>query len=103
LGVTHAELGAYLIGIWGLPDLVVESVAFHHKPGYLAGLGLNPLMALSISDWIIHQKTDGNVVNSSDQQDMATNFRDRMGTKLDNWCSIGEEVIQRASNPSAIQ
>jgi HD-like signal output (HDOD) protein/CheY-like chemotaxis protein len=32
LGVTHAEIGAYLLGIWGLPYPVVEAVAFHHSP-----------------------------------------------------------------------
>jgi len=31
-GFTHAELGAYLLGLWGLPYPVVESVAFHHNP-----------------------------------------------------------------------
>jgi hypothetical protein len=28
-------LGAYLLGLWGLPDTVVESVAFHHYPSRL--------------------------------------------------------------------
>ncbi len=32
---SHSELGAYLLGIWGLPVNVVESVAFHHKPSKL--------------------------------------------------------------------
>jgi len=32
LGVSHAELGAYLLGLWGLPDPIVEAVAFHHTP-----------------------------------------------------------------------
>jgi putative nucleotidyltransferase with HDIG domain len=31
-GVTHAEVGAYLLGIWGLPYAVVEAVAYHHNP-----------------------------------------------------------------------
>lgn len=29
---THAEVGAHLIGFWGLPYSIVESVAFHHDP-----------------------------------------------------------------------
>ena len=29
---THAETGAYLLGLWGLADPVVEAVAFHHTP-----------------------------------------------------------------------
>lgn len=32
LGVTHAEVGAYLLGLWGLPTNVVEAVAHHHAP-----------------------------------------------------------------------
>jgi len=31
-GVTHAELGAYLLGLWGLPFQIVEAVAHHHEP-----------------------------------------------------------------------
>ena len=31
-GVTHAEVGAYLLGIWGLPYPIVEAVAYHHAP-----------------------------------------------------------------------
>ena len=33
LGVTHAEVGAYLLGIWGLPREIVLAVAHHHTPG----------------------------------------------------------------------
>ncbi len=30
LHATHSDLGAYLLGIWGLPDTIVEAVAYHH-------------------------------------------------------------------------
>jgi putative nucleotidyltransferase with HDIG domain len=32
---SHAELGAYLLGLWGIPDNIVEAVAFHHNPSKL--------------------------------------------------------------------
>ena len=32
LGVTHAEVGAYLLGVWGVPIAIVEAVARHHDP-----------------------------------------------------------------------
>lgn len=32
IGATHAEMGAYLLGLWGLPDAIVEAVAYHHNP-----------------------------------------------------------------------
>jgi putative nucleotidyltransferase with HDIG domain len=38
MGVTHAEVGAYLLGMWGLPFVIVEAVAYHHCPsGICAG------------------------------------------------------------------
>jgi HD-like signal output (HDOD) protein/CheY-like chemotaxis protein len=41
-GVSHAEVGACLLGLWGLPFQVVEAVAHHHAPerGAHPGLGL---------------------------------------------------------------
>ncbi len=35
MGASHSELGAYLLGLWGLPRDVVEVVAFHHNPSKL--------------------------------------------------------------------
>jgi putative nucleotidyltransferase with HDIG domain len=32
---SHAELGTYLLGLWGIPDNVIEAVAFHHNPSKL--------------------------------------------------------------------
>ncbi|HPT44671.1 MAG TPA: response regulator [Candidatus Rifleibacterium sp.] len=34
-GTSHAEIGAYLLGLWGLSDQVVEAVACHHRPAQL--------------------------------------------------------------------
>lgn len=31
LGVSHAEVGAYLLGLWGLPYTMVEATACHHQ------------------------------------------------------------------------
>ena len=33
LGVSHAEIGAYLLGVWGVPFSIVETTAYHHAPG----------------------------------------------------------------------
>jgi HD-like signal output (HDOD) protein/CheY-like chemotaxis protein len=33
LGASHADVGGYLMTIWGLPDVVVDAVANHHATG----------------------------------------------------------------------
>src|SRR5690606_14683972 len=32
LGATYAEIGAYLLGLWGLPYTVIEAVALQRRP-----------------------------------------------------------------------
>jgi putative nucleotidyltransferase with HDIG domain len=43
LGAGHAEVGAYLLQLWGLPYPLVDAVARHHDPG--AAEDANPLLA----------------------------------------------------------
>jgi HD-like signal output (HDOD) protein len=32
LGCNHAEIAAYLLGLWGLAEAVIDGVAWHHAP-----------------------------------------------------------------------
>ncbi len=36
-GASHTELSAYLLGLWGFVDSVVEAVAYHHEPSRYKG------------------------------------------------------------------
>ncbi len=54
-GTSHAEVGAYLIGLWGLSDGVVEALAFHHRPGDSPGTGFSPLTAVHVANVFEHQ------------------------------------------------
>jgi HD-like signal output (HDOD) protein len=58
LGVSHAEVGAYLLALWDLPHDVVEPVALHHQraPGYPGGevaslVALANLLAHEATGW----------------------------------------------------
>jgi putative nucleotidyltransferase with HDIG domain len=46
LGVNHAEVGGYLLDLWGLPPALVEAVAFHHEPGKNTEPIFSPLTAV---------------------------------------------------------
>ncbi len=49
LGTCHAEIGAYLLGLWGLPLTLVEAVAYHHAPERLPVRRFNTLAALVVA------------------------------------------------------
>ena len=58
LKTSHAEVGAYLLGIWGLPDHFVETVAFHHNPSQLGGGQNIALTALHVAESLIGSGCD---------------------------------------------
>lgn len=47
---THADVGAYLLGIWGLPVPLVEAVAWHHEPGQSPEALFSPLTAVHVAN-----------------------------------------------------
>jgi HD-like signal output (HDOD) protein len=49
IGASYAEIGAYLLGIWGLPHAVVEAVAFQHGPRRLHHAQFNVVGAVAIA------------------------------------------------------
>jgi len=54
-GTTHAQVGAYLLGLWGLPDSVVEAVAWHHAPMQARPQNFSPLIAVHVADFLEQQ------------------------------------------------
>lgn len=50
---SHAEVGAYLLGIWGLPEALIEMVAYHHKPSNSSNHTFSPLTILHGSNHIV--------------------------------------------------
>jgi len=54
LGTTHAQVGAYLMGLWGLPDRIVEAIAFHHNPAECLDLSFSTLTVVHVADALEH-------------------------------------------------
>ncbi len=61
-GVSHAEVGAYILGLWGLPTEIIEGIAFHHYPSKYFGKDFSICGLLHVADIIDHHLT-GNEQN----------------------------------------
>ena len=55
-GVSHGEIGAYLLGIWGLPTAVVDAVAWHEFPEEAPTQRLSPLTAVHVANVLDHEE-----------------------------------------------
>ena len=49
-GASHAEVGAYLLGLWGLPYTIVEAVAHHHQPSRIEHSTFEVLDAVFVAE-----------------------------------------------------
>lgn len=92
LGFSHAEIGAYLLGLWGLSDPIVISAAYHHRPSEAADQGLSALTFVHVA----------NVLEKADPAGLASPERLKgldwgylealnLSAKLKDWVAIIQE------------
>jgi len=94
LGCTHSEVGAYLLGIWGLPFPIVEAVALHHRPSQSAAAAMSPLAAVHVAN-ALYAQSKPHTTDCDDAIDTA--FLKRIGRldRLPAWTEVCEEIIQQ--------
>jgi putative nucleotidyltransferase with HDIG domain len=81
-GVTHADLGAHLLAQWGLPDTIVEAVAYHHHPEALHHPRLDAVAAVAIACGLVNGSVDAAYVESIGAAD-----------QLGAWRAIAADVV----------
>jgi HD-like signal output (HDOD) protein/CheY-like chemotaxis protein len=54
-GASHGEIGAYLLGLWGMPLDVLEVAAFHHQPANSVEKYFTPLTAVHVANALKHE------------------------------------------------
>lgn len=52
---THMDISAYLLGLWGLPQQIIDAVAHHHQPSHSKTTTFGPLAAVHIADSMISE------------------------------------------------
>jgi putative nucleotidyltransferase with HDIG domain len=57
LGATHAETGAHLAALWGLPKRVVQAIASHHAPAAVKETAFSPLSAVHIANALENEQS----------------------------------------------
>lgn len=63
---THAELGAYFLGLWGLPYGIVEAVAHHHDPMRAEETQLGAVGAVHVANALAHGLSDAGSLDRID-------------------------------------
>lgn len=93
-GVTHAEIGAYLLSIWGLPATIIEAIAFHHAPGSVLHDDTDLVDAVHLADGLVNEaKGLPGSVPVEHRLDPESLARDGVGAKIQRWRAMAAEVL----------
>lgn len=92
LNNSHAEVGAYLLGLWGLPDTIVEAIAYHQNPSSCLSTEFGSLAAVHAANVIYYQTNKGHAIGKAAEFDMA--YLESVGCreKIDSWKEVCEEL-----------
>ena len=95
LGATHADIGAYLLCLWGMPYGAVEVVARHHDPGPALGGALSEVHAVSLAEVLLAEVDAMPGHGGLDHQ-----YADDLGVTsfVDDWRRYRDEVIGATSD-----
>ncbi|HEX4010545.1 MAG TPA: HDOD domain-containing protein [Solirubrobacteraceae bacterium] len=77
-GVTHAEIGAHLLALWGIPHTIAEAVAGHHDSRWLR-LPFDPVAAVYIANTLITEVEVQLLPGSLPAPELDTAFIERAG------------------------
>ena len=88
-GADHGAMGAHLMSVWGLPDTIVEAVAFHHHPGASGARALSPLTAVHVAHALEHRPED-----DDEPLDLDLRYLREVGVAehVDRWLAVAEDV-----------
>ncbi len=87
IGTTHAQIGAYLLGIWGLSEPIVEAVAYHHGPQKCPDANLT-LATVYLANIFVEETAQENVEGAGSPVD--TEYLERLGIldRIDSWRAV---------------
>jgi HD-like signal output (HDOD) protein len=95
LGVSHAAVGAYLLGVWGLPLPIVEAVAYHHTPSLVKEGAVHALAVVHVADALLGGQSGVQAKNrTSALLDMEFLERAGMSQQLEELWQVAESIKQ---------
>ncbi|HVK85701.1 MAG TPA: HDOD domain-containing protein [Kofleriaceae bacterium] len=81
LGSTHADLGARLLELWGLPAEITDVVRHHHTPDRAAPANLLAAAAVHVADALGHHRGENHI-------DRLALQRAGLGDRVDEWLAL---------------
>jgi HD-like signal output (HDOD) protein len=100
-GASHAEVGGYLLGLWGLPNPVTEAVALHHRPGDATASGFSPVIAVHVANAFTHDQSGTHPEWPGNQINMPCLTKLGLAGRVEKWRSVCFDINKSATSGKA--
>ncbi len=91
-GAGHGEIGAFLLGLWGLPYPIVEAVAWHHEPRRHEPQAFDVLTAVHVADYLANQRVPSSHRHLTVKVDEAYIQSLGLTRQMDEWADVGASL-----------
>ncbi|MDD4731719.1 MAG: response regulator [Desulfovibrio sp.] len=95
LQTDHADLGAYLLGLWGFGEDVVRAVAGHHDPSKIQGGPVAAVTTTHIANYVDHLLVVLNQDYAEHPLDTQYVIRAGLVEQLPAWVEACHSILQR--------
>lgn len=102
IGTDHAQLGGYLLALWGLPDPIVEAVSLHPHPSLSPNRVLGPLALVHVADLLDHELSD-QMSSGQIPYDMEYLRQLSLHNELPRYRQIAESFIMETVNSGSVR
>jgi len=94
-GTSHAEIGAYLMGLWRVDNAIIEAIAFHHFPAKSMSQKIGLLAAVHVGDALDREAQTPAGENTELQCD--TEYLDKLEitSRIAQWRQVCSELRER--------
>ncbi len=92
---THEDIGAYLMGLWGMPGPVVEAIGFHHHLTSYPENEISPAIAVHAANVFYYENLPNEIVGAPHELDI--NYLQPLGfnDKIELWRKICTDFFEQ--------
>ena len=94
-GTSHAEIGAYLMGLWRLENSIIEAIAFHHLPARSMSQNIGLLAAVHVGDALDYEARISSGENTQLQCDTEYLNKLEITRRIPQWRQACSELRER--------
>jgi HD-like signal output (HDOD) protein len=96
-GACHGHVGAYLLGLWGLPGPVVEALLFHHRITDYPEPGLSPALIVHVADSMYHKLQPDHNTRKAPMA-MTVLQQANLADRLESWTELCADILARGED-----